>query len=142
MKRITSHSQWSMQRELAREFRGRATEAETILWERLRDRRTGGLKFRRQHPVGQFVLDFYCVDAALAVEVDGGVHAERRELDALRQEFLKERGITTVRFANKEVVDDLNTVLARILELATEPRSEPPRHNVERGWPKAEGEVS
>jgi very-short-patch-repair endonuclease len=66
----------------ARELRTRQTPAESILWDALRGRRLAGLKFRRQHPIGTFVVDFCCPDRRLAIELDGPVHAEQREHDA------------------------------------------------------------
>src|SRR5688572_28738934 len=72
----------------ARDLRARETWAEDLLWTALRGRRLDGMKFRRQHPIGPFVLDFCCVERRLAIEVDGEVHATRREHDAERQALI------------------------------------------------------
>ncbi len=75
----------------ARELRQRATEAEQMLWERVRNRRLGGLKFRRQHPLGPYIVDFYCAEHRLVVEVDGPIHEGQKERNALRAEYLEMR---------------------------------------------------
>ncbi len=102
----------------ARELRRRETEAEAILWAALRGRQVAGLKFRRQRPAGPFVLDFYCADHRLVVEVDGAIHDEQREQDAARTAILKQYGYRVVRFRNAEIASDLAAVLARIAEAA------------------------
>jgi very-short-patch-repair endonuclease len=100
----------------ARDLRRRETDAEALLWQQFRGRRLMGRKFRRQHPVGPFVLDFFCDDARLVVEVDGGVHREpdQRERDAQRQEALEGLGLTVLRFRNEEVVFEVEQVLEQI----------------------------
>ena len=100
----------------ARELRRRATEAEKILWERLRNRRLRGLKFRRQHPLGPYIVDFYCAAHRLVVEIDGPIHALQQEKDALRAQYLNMYGYRVLRFTNEEVLQDIETVLRRILE--------------------------
>ena len=89
MKRYTHNSP------AARRLRRPQTESERLLWEQLRDRRLEGMKFRRQHAVGAFVLDFHCDEHRLAVEVDGGVHLDdaQRERDQIRQQLPQDRGI-------------------------------------------------
>jgi very-short-patch-repair endonuclease len=91
-----------------------ATEAEGVLWEALRGRRLAGLRFRRQHPVGRFVLDFFCPACKLVVEVDGSVHDHQRERDAEREAHLAAGGYRVIRFRNEEVLNDLPSVLKRI----------------------------
>jgi very-short-patch-repair endonuclease len=99
-----------------RRLRGDCTDAEMLLWRLLRNRRLGGFKFRRQHPVGRFVLDFYCDVAKLAVELDGGGHAEtgQRRRDTDRAEALAGEGIRVLRFWNNEVLDNTEGVLRAI----------------------------
>ena len=103
---------------LAREFRRNPTPAEKKLWEALRNRRLAGLKFRRQHPFDRYVLDAFCVEHQLEVEVDGGIHNDpvRAEYDAARTEFLGTHGIRVLRFANEQVENHLPDVLAKIVE--------------------------
>ncbi|HLL83788.1 MAG TPA: DUF559 domain-containing protein [Longimicrobium sp.] len=96
----------------ARELRRAQTPAEKRLWNYLRGWNLP--KFRRQHAVERFVLDFYCASAKLCVEVDGGIHDEQQERDAARTEFLNARGIHIIRFRNEEVMDDPRAVLRRI----------------------------
>jgi very-short-patch-repair endonuclease len=97
-------------------MRREMTPAEAALWERLRGKRLRGLRFRAQHPVGPFILDFYCPSAKLVVEVDGPVHEDRGAEDAARTEQLNAFGYRVIRFANDEVLGDIDRVLARIAE--------------------------
>ena len=97
--------------EFARDNRHNLTECESLLWERLRRRQIDGFRFRCQHPVYLFILDFYCHERLLAVEVDGGAHENREEYDHFRDEFLLSLGIRTLRFGNDEVMEDLDGVV-------------------------------
>ena len=81
----------------ARDLRTGETLAEDLLWEELRGRRLDGMKFRRQHPVGTFVIDFCCVEYRLAIELDGGVHEEQQEQDAEREAILAAAGYRVIR---------------------------------------------
>jgi very-short-patch-repair endonuclease len=99
----------------ARELRRRQTEAERLLWRRLRDRRLDHRKFRRQLQFGPYILDFVCVSARLVVELDGGQHAETRAYDAARTAFLEQSGFRVLRFWNIEVFQNLDGVLTVIL---------------------------
>lgn len=108
----------------ARQQRQQPTLAEDKLWEALRGRRLAGLKFRRQHPYEQFVLDFFCVEHQLVVEVDGGVHNDPLQAarDAERTEFLQARGIRVMRFKNDQVENEIETILKQIeQEILTPP---------------------
>ncbi len=102
----------------ARDLRRNMTDAERLLWRHLRGRQLGGCKFRRQHPVDRYVLDFFCVEARLAVEVDGGQHDDEkaRALDAERTRFLNEQGIRVLRFWNNEVLSNITGVLESIAD--------------------------
>jgi phosphoribosylformylglycinamidine synthase len=102
----------------ARELRQRPTPAEDTLWEALRGRRLAGLKFRRQHPFGPFVLDMFCVEHQLVIEVDGSIHRtpEQAVYDAARTEHLMGHGLRILRFTNDEVAYRLPDVLNRILQ--------------------------
>jgi len=103
--------------ENAKELRKNQTEAEKVLWELLRSRRCGGLKFRRQHPVKEFILDFYCHEYLLGIEVDGAVHENdlAKEYDLNRTAELESFGITILRFKNEEVLTNLSKVKGEIL---------------------------
>ena len=101
------------------------TPAEQVLWEAIRGRKAAGLKFRRQHSVGQFVLDFFCPECALVVELDGGVHEHQQEQGAARTRHLGSYGYTVIRFRNEDVLNDLPGVLRRISEAAS-PSDPPP----------------
>lgn len=99
-------------------MRDNMTEAEARLWEALRGRRLGALRFRAQHPVGRFVLDFYCPACKLAVEVDGPVHEFQHGRDEDRTTILNTYGYNLIRFSNDEVMTDLPSALARIRHAA------------------------
>jgi very-short-patch-repair endonuclease len=96
----------------ARSLRKSATPAEQLLWRHLRGRQLNGRKWRRQQPFGPYVLDFYCPELRIAVEIDGDVHAAKESADRERQRRLENRGITVVRFTNREVLDNLEGVLS------------------------------
>jgi len=107
-------------RDMARGFRRALTPPEARLWSALRGQSLGGLKFRRQHPVGPFVLDFYCDSARLAVEVDGEGHGfgDQPQRDERRDVWTAERGIRTLRIPAIEVRDNLDGVVTTILAAA------------------------
>jgi very-short-patch-repair endonuclease len=102
----------------ARELRRTPTPAEEKLWRRLRNRQLGGLKFRRQHPIGGYIVDFYCAAHHLVVEIDGGIHATQRQADQDRNRELEALGCRVIRFSNQQVGTDLEWVLQEILEAA------------------------
>ena len=100
----------------AAELRKSMTYAEKVLWQQLRNRKMEGLKFRRQHPVSIFIIDFYCHEKKLAIEVDGGIHlsADKKEWDENRTFELNELGINVLRLTNEEVVDSTQKAIERI----------------------------
>ena len=103
----------------ARRLRRDSSDAEMRLWLAVKGRRVEGLKFRRQHPWGPYVLDFYCAEARLVIEVDGGQHAElTAERDAIRTERLQHHGLMVLRFWNNEVLQNLEGCLLKIIEVA------------------------
>ncbi|NER24354.1 MAG: endonuclease domain-containing protein [Symploca sp. SIO1C2] len=102
----------------ARKLRNNLTPAETSLWEALRNKQLERLRFRRQHPVGNFILDFYCPACRLVVEVDGEIHASQTEYDDARTAKLAEYGYKVLRFRNEEVMNNLPKVLAEIKDVA------------------------
>jgi very-short-patch-repair endonuclease len=98
----------------ARRLRKEMSLPEVILWRQLR-RRPAGFKFRRQHPAGPYVLDFVCLDVRLAIEIDGGGHDFRSHHDEVRDEWLANQGIHTMRIAANDVLKDLDAVMLGIL---------------------------
>lgn len=108
--------------EFARSMRNESTAAEEMLWKSLRNRKKGA-KFRRQHPIHSRILDFYCEEYRLGIELDGGIHdsAERSLYDKERTEVLEEVGIRIIRFKNDEVLNNIQSVLARISEYLNSP---------------------
>jgi very-short-patch-repair endonuclease len=107
----------------ARDLRQRQTQAEARLWTILRDRRLHGLKFRRQHPLGPFVVDFCCPAYRLVIELDGKIHDEMVEQDDERTRVLVASGYRVVRFKNEDLFERREAVLYQIVELAEELRS-------------------
>ena len=112
---------------LARALRRNMTDAEKLLWRFLRDRQLGGYKFRRQHPIGPYVVDFVCLEKALVIEVDGGQHATNFDADVKRSDYLNERGLRVLRFWNNEVLKESESVLSVILSSLAE--DNPPHPN-------------
>ena len=109
----------------ARKLRRAATEVEKRLWTKLRDGRLDGLSFRRQHPAGPYILDFYCLELCLSIELDGGQHTYQRQEahDAKRATWLRRCGVTELRFWNNDVTKNLYGVLEKIKEAADELRN-------------------
>ena len=97
----------------ARQLRHEQTDAESLLWYLLRDRRLGGFKFRRQHPLPPYTLDFYCHEAGLVIELDGGQHAESTR-DDKRDAWLSQQGLRVLRYWNNQVLQETEAVLADI----------------------------
>lgn len=104
-------------RKQARQLRKAQTPAEQKLWDVLRGRNLGGYKFRRQHQIGKFIVDFYCPAVRLVVELDGDVHSAKEASDALRTDWLENQGNMVIRFRNEQVLNELDAVAARILEI-------------------------
>lgn len=100
----------------AREMRGNMTDAESLLWQLLRNRRLAGAKFRRQHSVGRYILDFYCHDRKLAIELDGGQHAEETGYDCARDKWLNSQGIKVLRFWNNQMLLETESVAEAIFQ--------------------------
>jgi lipoate-protein ligase B/very-short-patch-repair endonuclease len=98
----------------AREMRSNATDAESLIWRLVRNRQIAGAKFRRQHPIGRYILDFYCEDLQLAIELDGGQHADQIEHDESRSAWLEARGIRVLRFWNNDALSNAEGVLEAI----------------------------
>jgi very-short-patch-repair endonuclease len=99
-----------------RRLRREQTEAESLLWQNLRAKRLNGAKFRRQHPIGDHIVDFCCLRHQLVIEIDGGQHAEEAEKDAARTARLEARGFKVIRFWNDDVLRNLEGVLTSIAD--------------------------
>jgi len=121
----------------ARELRREQTPLESRLWAHLRDRQLGGFKFRRQMPIGPFVVDFCCPACHLVVEIDGNRHAEQEEYDRARTGWLGEQGYRVIRLGNRDVLHRMEGVLEVILEACEgkDPPSPPPLSLPGRGVP-------
>lgn len=103
-------------RQRARELRRPPTPAEHNLWQYLSGRQASGYKFRRQHPIGHFIVDFYCAAAKLVIEIDGEIHMEQVEYDQARTDWLESQGYRVIRFTNREVDEAPIIVVETILE--------------------------
>ncbi len=114
----------------ARALRKAMTDAEQRLWSRRRRKQVNGFRFRRQVPLGRYVVDFACFDARLIVEVDGGQHAEDVAQDKMRDEWLTAQGFRVLRFWNNQVLQETDAVLEEILRALTQP---PPHPSPARG---------
>ncbi len=102
--------------ERAKELRHQQTPAEARLWRHLRSKQLYGLKFRRQHPIGRFIVDFYCAVHKLVVELDGDSHVDQQTYDQARTQWLEDRGRRVIRFTNSQVYHQLSAVLEAIAE--------------------------
>jgi very-short-patch-repair endonuclease len=100
--------------QLARNLRKNMTDAERLLSQHLRSGQAGGCKFRRQHPIGSFIVDFICIDKNLIIEVDGGQHSLQAGADEERTNYLQGKGFRVLRFWNHEVLQNLESVLSLI----------------------------
>jgi len=126
----------------ARQLRQEATSAEQLLWELLRNRQLLGRKFRRQHPIGRFIADFFCDDANLVIEIDGAIHQEasQQERDRVRAEALQQYGYYLLRFSNEQVLHHTEDVLQAIADFVAthsfeegDPHPRPLSHSVGEG---------
>ncbi len=107
---------------LARGLRKRQTDAERALWSKLRNKQIEGVKFRRQQPIGSYIVDFVSLERKLIIEIDGGQHNQRkvREKDEEREKWLKEKGYQILRFWNNDVLTNIEGVLEKIKETLEE----------------------
>ena len=114
--------------QFARHLRTNQTDCEHLLWQKLRARQIANLKFRRQFPCPPYVLDFYCVELKLAIELDGGQHYQSAGVihDQRRTLFLQRQGIEVVRFSNLEVIQQMGAVLEQIIKTAAERKAPSP----------------
>ena len=101
--------------QFARQLRRNSTDAERTLWRLLRDRQLASHKFRRQAPIGPYIVDFVCFDQKIIVEMDGGQHQDQLHQDQARSEWLESQGFTVLRFWNNEVMGNLDGVAHLIL---------------------------
>ena len=117
----TSPQLWEKLKPLARQMRKEPTKAEDLLWQRLRNHQLSGFKFRRQHSIERFIVDFYCSEAKLVIEIDGPIHQYHEEEDAVRQSFIESQGLRLLRFSNDEVNINLDKVMQEISDATCSP---------------------
>ena len=113
----TAKANESEQKILRKELRSHATPAEAVLWKMLKGRNADGMKFRRQQGIGPYVLDFYCPELRLCVELDGSSHDYKYEYDEQRTEFLQKQGICVLRFRNEQVWQGIDSVVDEIVRV-------------------------
>jgi len=113
-------------RDRAKTLRKNLTDAERWLWQHLRNRELSGWKFRRQHPIGPFVVDFVCIEKRVVIELDGSQHAESLESDSRRTEYLGRKGYRILRFWDNAVLREGESVLGSILSSLQENSPSPP----------------
>ena len=103
---------------IAYDLRNKMTDAEKALWKKLRNRQVKGYRFRRQHPIGVFVVDFFSYEARLVIELDGEAHDDfyQKERDTQRTAILQSLGLKELRFRNQEVIDNLDDVVSQIAD--------------------------
>ncbi len=113
--------------ERCRDLRRSSTDAEAILWKLLRARQLAGFKFRRQHQFGPYILDFFCSERSLGIELDGDQHALPANVsrDAARSRFLAEQGVRVLRFGNRDLLFETEAVLVRIYTVLMEEEGRP-----------------
>ena len=106
--------------QFGRALRQESTEAEKLLWKELRNKKLNGLKFRRQHPIDKFIVDFYCHERKLVIELDGNIHDKivNKEYDDARTALLAGLNIFVLRFRNEQVIDNLKEVIQKISDAA------------------------
>ena len=107
--------------ETRRRLRYRSTEPEQIFWYRIRNRQINNLKFRRQHSIGPFVVDFYCAEKLLVIEIDGDSHATKRGIlsDLNRTAFIESKGYQIIRYNNSDIINNIDGVLEDLMRLLT-----------------------
>jgi very-short-patch-repair endonuclease len=111
----------------ARDLRKHMTDAERLLWQYLRDRQLGGHKFRRQHPIGPFIVDFVCLEKKIVIEIDGSQHINNKRADNKRSDYLYNKGFRVLRFWNNQVLQEKQAVLSMILSSLS--ADDPPHPN-------------
>ena len=126
MPRIFTLSQYAP---LRRKLRQQPTRAEAFLWFCLRNKKLLGYKFRRQHSIGRYVLDFFCARLMLGIEVDGVTHLDptKQEYDKTRQKWIEAQGVRVVRFTDHEILADPDVVLEKLRQLILSSHPSSPR---------------
>jgi len=121
-------------KDFARKLRKSETDAERKIWQQLRSRNLNGAKFRRQYPVGPYVIDFICINEKLIIELDGSQHLQQRTYDAQRTAFLEQAGYRVMRFWDNDVLLQTENVMQAIVDALANPSPQPsPREPTGRG---------
>jgi len=102
---------------MSKRNRRKPTATEKIFWDEILSKDKTGFRFLRQKPIDRFIVDFYCPKLLLAIEIDGGSHIKKKGTDEMRDKFLKQIGITTIRFTNDEIISDIKSVKKKISDL-------------------------
>ena len=113
-KRSERHTEPQYAQERRRRLRSTSTDPERLLWWAIRDRQVDGHKFRRQHSIGRYIVDFACLEQKLVIELDGDYHDQVIDKDLERQRFLEDSGYQVLRFSNDEVSADLEAIVIAV----------------------------
>ena len=132
--------QWRQLKPVARGMRHEPTPAEEALWQALRNRKVAGAKFRRQFTIDRFIVDFYCHQANLVIEIDGPTHESQQAADAEREAILTRTGLKVLRFTNREVMGNVRLVLNQIRAALPKERPTPQPPSCEEGGATWEGD--
>ena len=100
----------------AQSLRKKMTKAEKLMWDRLRRKQLKGKRFRRQHPINGYIVDFYCHESGLVIELDGKIHDYQIQNDNKRQKIIESYGLKVIRFRNEEIYRDINKIIDKIAE--------------------------
>ncbi len=111
----------AIKKQFARLLRKDSTNAELLVWNALRNRKFNNLKFRRQHEINGFIIDFYCHELRVAIEIDGKIHEGQKDYDQLRQEMIENENITFIRITNEDIMKDINILLEKIINMPMTP---------------------
>ena len=111
----------------SRKLRNRMTDAEILLWSKIKRKQLKGIQFNRQKPIGNYIADFYSFKAKLVIEIDGSQHYEKenKEKDKIRDDYFKKLGLNVLRFNNLEVLKNIDGVIKRICEEVSPPQKSP-----------------
>jgi len=116
--------------EAARILRKNMTRCEQIMWEKLKEKRICGVRFRRQHPIDLFIADFYCHEVKLVIEIDGEIHSNTTEYDEGRTGEIEKFGIKVIRFRNNDIENNLAHVIAKIERIVLSRLESPPNGGI------------